>query len=247
MSVHHTCAWYLQRPEEGTGLPGTGATDGFELLHGSWELNLGPLRESQVFITTERLSRPSLPVSSKARIYYFVLHGEVPHPTQSPSFPHSKPVCTHFWCILSLLQTDKRGPSYLKILFFFFSFFLKKKKKMLCSAPKMNITQEYPASTWKCKHMKALRWESRCSMWGNLRATPSAPSPAECCCVSEKACVREQGHQDYPKWYKDVLTIFKAGIPQKEWRCPATVYPRGFTLRRHLFKPIFGLERWLSG
>lgn len=94
-SVHHTCAWYLQRPEEGTVLPGTGATDGFELLYGSWELNPEPLKESQVLITTERLSSPSLPVSSKVQTSYFVLHGEVP-PTQSPSFPHSKLVCTYF-------------------------------------------------------------------------------------------------------------------------------------------------------
>lgn len=32
MSVHHMCAWCPQRPEEGDGSPGTGATGGRQLL-----------------------------------------------------------------------------------------------------------------------------------------------------------------------------------------------------------------------
>lgn len=171
----------------------------------AWELGIEPGASERVSSTHNYWAslqpQSACKFKSTDLLFCFSWGGSTSHPV--PSFPHSKPVCTHFWWVLSLLPTDKRGSSYLKVFFL--------KKKMHCSAPKMNITRahtlvcrtdkEYAASTWKCKHMKALRWENRCSMWGNLTATPTVPSPAECCCVSEKACVREQGHQDYPKWY----------------------------------------------
>lgn len=43
------CPW---RSEEGLRSPGTGLTDSFELLHGWWERNSGPL-QAQAFLITE--------------------------------------------------------------------------------------------------------------------------------------------------------------------------------------------------
>ena len=45
VSVHHICAWYPWRPEEGGRCPGAGATDGCEPPCGCWELNPSPLEE----------------------------------------------------------------------------------------------------------------------------------------------------------------------------------------------------------
>ena len=42
-----------RRPKEGTESPGTGVPDGCEPPYGFWELNLSPLEEQQVFLTTE--------------------------------------------------------------------------------------------------------------------------------------------------------------------------------------------------
>lgn len=52
-SVHLLYVWCLQRPEEGSGSPGTWITDVFEPSSGWWNLNLGPLEEqleSQPFL-----------------------------------------------------------------------------------------------------------------------------------------------------------------------------------------------------
>jgi hypothetical protein len=43
--MDHTCAWYLQRPEESVLFPGTGVTHRCELLGGCWNLTPGPLQE----------------------------------------------------------------------------------------------------------------------------------------------------------------------------------------------------------
>ena len=53
------CARHLQRPEEGTGFPRTGVTNGCEPPRGYWESNPGPLEEQPVLLTTE----PSLYLS----------------------------------------------------------------------------------------------------------------------------------------------------------------------------------------
>jgi hypothetical protein len=49
----HPCASNTQRPEEGTGIPATEATNGCELPYRGWELNPGPLQEEPVLSTTE--------------------------------------------------------------------------------------------------------------------------------------------------------------------------------------------------
>lgn len=38
MSVYHLCARCSERPEENIRFPGTGVTDGYELLCGCWKL-----------------------------------------------------------------------------------------------------------------------------------------------------------------------------------------------------------------
>ena len=43
----------IQSPEEGVGFPGTGVTDGCELLCRCGESNVTPLKEQQVLLTTE--------------------------------------------------------------------------------------------------------------------------------------------------------------------------------------------------
>lgn len=50
-----TCHVYavLMEPEGGIGSLGPGITSGCELTHGSWELNLSPLQEHHVLLTTE--------------------------------------------------------------------------------------------------------------------------------------------------------------------------------------------------
>jgi hypothetical protein len=50
----------LQNLEEGVRPPWTGVTDSCELLHGGWELNLDPLQEQPVFLTTEPSLQPNL-------------------------------------------------------------------------------------------------------------------------------------------------------------------------------------------
>lgn len=47
------CVQYLSMPEEGNESPGTGATDGYQLPCGCWELNMDPLQKEQVLLTTE--------------------------------------------------------------------------------------------------------------------------------------------------------------------------------------------------
>lgn len=44
-SVHHMCAWYPLRPEEGVGLPGTGITEVYKPLYVLWASNPGPLEK----------------------------------------------------------------------------------------------------------------------------------------------------------------------------------------------------------
>lgn len=53
MTVYHVCAWYLWRPEEGTGYPETEITDGCELPHGGWEPNPVPLQDQRMLLATE--------------------------------------------------------------------------------------------------------------------------------------------------------------------------------------------------
>lgn len=48
MCLYNAYAWGVQRPEESVESPGTGASDGFELLCGRWDLNLAPLLEQRV-------------------------------------------------------------------------------------------------------------------------------------------------------------------------------------------------------
>lgn len=52
MSVHHLCAWHLQRPELVIRYPGTGVT---ELRVTMWVqgINPGPVEEWSVLLTTE--------------------------------------------------------------------------------------------------------------------------------------------------------------------------------------------------
>lgn len=46
--------------EEDSGYSGTGLRDGCEILCGCWKLNLGPLQEQKLLLTTE----PPLQISS---------------------------------------------------------------------------------------------------------------------------------------------------------------------------------------
>ena len=43
LPVYHMCAWYLRKPEESIGSPGTRVTDGDEFPWEWWELNVRPL------------------------------------------------------------------------------------------------------------------------------------------------------------------------------------------------------------
>ena len=55
----HACLCTMYAPgahrvqKEGVRSPGTGITDGCEPPHGCWKLNLGPLEEQPVFLTSE--------------------------------------------------------------------------------------------------------------------------------------------------------------------------------------------------
>jgi hypothetical protein len=53
--VYHACVWYPQRAEKGIGSPGSGVTDGCELVCRRRKLNLGPLKEHPVLLTAEPL------------------------------------------------------------------------------------------------------------------------------------------------------------------------------------------------
>ena len=59
--VYNVHAWYLQRLEEGIESPRTGVIDDWELLSECWKLNLGPLQEQKVLLTTFLVSRYQLP------------------------------------------------------------------------------------------------------------------------------------------------------------------------------------------
>lgn len=52
MDVLHMCAWYWRTSEEDIGSPEAGGMDGFKLSCGCWELNMSPLQEQQVLLTT---------------------------------------------------------------------------------------------------------------------------------------------------------------------------------------------------
>jgi hypothetical protein len=49
VSVHHMCAWWPRKSEEDDTSPGAGR----ELPSGGWDLNLGPLPEQWVLLTSE--------------------------------------------------------------------------------------------------------------------------------------------------------------------------------------------------
>ena len=84
VSVCTTFTKCPQRPEEGVRSPGTGITEGCELPRGYWELNLGPLEEQPVYLTTE----PSLqlPMERSFLSYCFKCWSPLKHP---PRDPHS--------------------------------------------------------------------------------------------------------------------------------------------------------------
>lgn len=52
MYVHYVCACHPQRLKEDTGFLRTGITDGCDLSHGCWEIDLDPLQEQHVYLTT---------------------------------------------------------------------------------------------------------------------------------------------------------------------------------------------------
>jgi hypothetical protein len=72
MYVNHVCAWYLQRPLESTGSLGTGVMDDWELPCGHWELNLGPLQEQHLLLTSESSLQPyTVFLRSRVSFKYF--------------------------------------------------------------------------------------------------------------------------------------------------------------------------------
>lgn len=95
----------------------------------AWELGIEPGASERVSSTHNYWAslqpQSACKFKSTDLLFCFSWGGSTSHPV--PSFPHSKPVCTHFWWVLSLLPTDKRGSSYLKV------FFLKKKNALLCT------------------------------------------------------------------------------------------------------------------
>ena len=59
MCVHHIHAWFVRKPEKGTGSSGTEVSDCCELPSGFLELSTGPLGEQPVLLTTESSLQPS--------------------------------------------------------------------------------------------------------------------------------------------------------------------------------------------
>jgi hypothetical protein len=59
-SVHHTCAWSSQRPEEGI-IPGTGVPNGCELPCAGWASNPALLKEQLVLFTAGPSPSPFSP------------------------------------------------------------------------------------------------------------------------------------------------------------------------------------------
>jgi hypothetical protein len=51
VSVHHTRAWCLLRPEKGVGSPGAEVTGSCEMSWMCWKSNFGSLEEQSVFLT----------------------------------------------------------------------------------------------------------------------------------------------------------------------------------------------------
>ena len=51
--MHCVHAWYLQKPEEGTGSLGTGVKEDCQPQGERWKLNPGPLQEQPVLLTAE--------------------------------------------------------------------------------------------------------------------------------------------------------------------------------------------------
>lgn len=60
MSVHSGYAWYPGGPEEGIRSPETGIADNGKQPGGCWELNLDPLQEQQLFLTSEPPVQPQV-------------------------------------------------------------------------------------------------------------------------------------------------------------------------------------------
>jgi hypothetical protein len=56
--VHHGHTVFTEARRGSSDCPGTGDTGSCQLLHGFWELNLGPLEVKPVFLTTELSLQP---------------------------------------------------------------------------------------------------------------------------------------------------------------------------------------------
>lgn len=63
--LHHICACYLKRPEEGVASPGTIATVRCKWSYECLELNLGSLEEQTLSLTTEKSLYPTVPLILK--------------------------------------------------------------------------------------------------------------------------------------------------------------------------------------
>ena len=61
---------------EGVRSPGTGVTDSCELPCGCWELNLGPLQEQHVLLTTEPLLQPPTKIHILNKIFGYSWEAE---------------------------------------------------------------------------------------------------------------------------------------------------------------------------
>lgn len=110
VDVYSICAWYSERPEEGTGSPRSGVTESCELFCRSWELSLGPLSHCSKLLI--RLPNPSASFLIQPRLAYIaVLPPKVgwalPH--QAPIKQYLKHMANLIWEITQQRLSDDSG------------------------------------------------------------------------------------------------------------------------------------------
>ena len=93
--------------KEGTGFPGTGVTNSYELLCGCWELNLGPLEEPLVLLTTEPSLQPHCILFMAPFWLYFHYFFSNPLPS-----PHASPWTFLLFSFTSVLFKELRCPPF---------------------------------------------------------------------------------------------------------------------------------------
>lgn len=102
VTVYPLCAWCLQRPELGTGSPGTKVTDSSVLPSGCWKSNPSLLEEQAVLsVAPVTIISSAFPVNICDSVY--------PHTLFKVTPSRVSPRWSLLWCVFVLVSMWQRG------------------------------------------------------------------------------------------------------------------------------------------